>query len=415
MNSAAYISKILITSTLTSALLLAGCGSDNNNSPSNQVSQSLITNTESYAPQQTTATTIVSDKITYKMPAIAGGQTTATAVVMIPKGTAPIGGWPIIVWAHGTTGVADQCAPSNLKSENGEFNLGGALPIAQALVSQGYAVIAPDYEGLGSAGIHPFLNAKSESESIISAVKAVKQQYSTQVSNDWAVVGHSQGGHAAIAAAERADDAGLNFKGVVAYAPASNLKQTFDYGQAAVKGSLQQGKYETAITILAGLQTFSALATAGVKQTMPNTSFDDVFRSRGAVIAKKAETELCSDKLGQAFGQDIQASLQTGQFEYPGLVTNFNEVPAIKTFLVDSTIGQKPIAKPIVVVQGELDSTVPADITRLLESQVRTSSKNNSNIIFKYPATDTHGTVVLDALNPNGQLATFLKTNLPSK
>ena len=122
MNSAAYISKILITSTLTSALLLAGCGSDNNNSPSNQVSQSLITNTESYAPQQTTATTIVSDKITYKMPAIAGGQTTATAVVMIPKGTAPTGGWPMVVWAHGTTGVADQCAPSNLKAENADFN-----------------------------------------------------------------------------------------------------------------------------------------------------------------------------------------------------------------------------------------------------------------------------------------------------
>src|SRR5688572_28267088 len=40
---------------------------------------------------------------------------TAIAVsgsVYVPKGTAPAGGWPVIAWAHGTTGTADVCAPS---------------------------------------------------------------------------------------------------------------------------------------------------------------------------------------------------------------------------------------------------------------------------------------------------------------
>lgn len=419
MNSAAYLSKILITSTLTSALFLAGCGSDNNDSPSNQISPSLITKTENYAPQQTESTTSLSQKITYKMPAIAGGQTTATAVVMIPKGTVPTGGWRMVVWAHGTTGVADQCAPSNLKSENGEFNLGGALPIAQALVNRGYAVIAPDYEGLGSSGIHPFLNSKSESESIISAVKAVKQQYRNQVSNDWAVVGHSQGGHAAMATAERADDAGLNFKGVVAYAPASNLGTILLGGYAQVKSVLgQPAGVPTAKAVLPDLQAFASLISAGIMQYQPTFTYKTGFTSQRAIdIAAKSESE-CYPQVAAKFKADIADFYNDSANAtklYPGLDENFIQIPAAAIFLVDSTIGQKPVAKPIVVVQGELDNTVPAAITRLLESQVRASSKTNSNISFNYPATETHGTVVLDALNPNGQLAAFLKTNLPSK
>src|SRR4051794_3656476 len=34
------------------------------------------------------------------------------AVTVIPKGDPPSGGWPVMAWAHGTTGMADICAPS---------------------------------------------------------------------------------------------------------------------------------------------------------------------------------------------------------------------------------------------------------------------------------------------------------------
>src|ERR1700759_2686368 len=36
----------------------------------------------------------------------------ASGVVSIPKGRTPKGGWPVITWAHGTSGIADECAPS---------------------------------------------------------------------------------------------------------------------------------------------------------------------------------------------------------------------------------------------------------------------------------------------------------------
>ena len=50
-------------------------------------------------------------KIRYRMKAVNGGLTEANAILMLPKG-AKRGGWPLVVWAHGTVGVADACAPS---------------------------------------------------------------------------------------------------------------------------------------------------------------------------------------------------------------------------------------------------------------------------------------------------------------
>jgi len=35
-----------------------------------------------------------------------------TAAVFLPKGKAPENGWPVVVWTHGTIGVATDCAPS---------------------------------------------------------------------------------------------------------------------------------------------------------------------------------------------------------------------------------------------------------------------------------------------------------------
>src|SRR5215212_2482254 len=41
-----------------------------------------------------------------------GKVTAVSGSIALPKGKAPKGGWPVITWAHGTTGIADVCAPS---------------------------------------------------------------------------------------------------------------------------------------------------------------------------------------------------------------------------------------------------------------------------------------------------------------
>src|ERR1700754_1149535 len=48
----------------------------------------------------------------YSSTSTAGQPVAVSGDVAIPKGKAPRGGWPVVSWAHGTTGIADACAPS---------------------------------------------------------------------------------------------------------------------------------------------------------------------------------------------------------------------------------------------------------------------------------------------------------------
>src|SRR5690606_37264646 len=104
------------------------------------------------------------------------------------KTVAPTGGWKIVAWAHGTTGVADKCAPSRQGLQGTEYLL-------QMLLAKGYVVVAPDYEGLGEPSgreNHPYLNLKSEAFSITDAVVAARSYLTSQgkmVSKDWVSIG----------------------------------------------------------------------------------------------------------------------------------------------------------------------------------------------------------------------------------
>src|SRR5690606_1340215 len=138
----------------------------------------------------------------------------ATSLVFTPNTPAPANGWPIVVWAHGTTGVADQCAPSR-----NPMNIYIQGMITQ-LLNAGYVVVAPDYEGLGEPSgneLHPFLNLQSEAYSITDAVVAARNYLGVKVANQWMAVGRSQGGHAALGAAQYASRAAnLVYRGTVA-------------------------------------------------------------------------------------------------------------------------------------------------------------------------------------------------------
>src|SRR5207253_5946777 len=105
-----------------------------------------------------------------------------SGTMYIPRGTMPAGGWPIVAWAHGTTGIADVCAPSwrGNGARDGEY--------LDAWLSHGFAVVATDYQGLGTPGVHPYLLWRSEGYSVLDAVRAALQRYSGQLRNEVIVV-----------------------------------------------------------------------------------------------------------------------------------------------------------------------------------------------------------------------------------
>jgi len=304
-------SKIALAITFSiSALFLTACN-DNNDDYTGVDSSKTYLYESNYAID--TVNNAASIKVmTYNMANVQGRTATATAMVLFPKVAKPADGYRVVVWEHGTVGVGDGCAPSK-NVINPRFRI-----LADTLLAAGYVVIAPDYEGLGTPGVHPYLNLSSEAKSALAAVKAVKDHYGNQLKGDWMSIGQSQGGHASLGTAEFAN-ADISYKGAVAGAPASSLGTIIQIyidpqfnldasgkpkSLSKLDEALQQVRYAVANNILtqaqgqakideiadgyAELLAYAALASAGIKAQQPNYDFKTIFTSGAADIAELA-------------------------------------------------------------------------------------------------------------------------------
>ena len=141
-----------------------------------------------------------------------------TGMVVAPREAIPASPRRVIAWTHGTWGVAQRCAPSL------SANFWKATAALDA-VPQGYVLVAPDYAGLGSAGMHPFLVGEDTARAVLDGVRAAGQIPGAAAGKRYAVWGESQGGHAALWTAQRsrgyAPD--LTLVGAAAAAPPTDL------------------------------------------------------------------------------------------------------------------------------------------------------------------------------------------------
>jgi hypothetical protein len=90
----------------------------------------------------------------YRSTSLRGKAIGVSGFVMLPKGKPPKDGWPVVSWAHGTSGIADRCAPS--RDPKGPYTFYAAEQFS-AWLRAGYAIANTDYEGLGTPGVHPYL------------------------------------------------------------------------------------------------------------------------------------------------------------------------------------------------------------------------------------------------------------------
>jgi len=172
-------------------------------------------------------------RIMYRSVNAKGRAIGVTGMLFTPaEGRPHKGGWPLISFTHGTTGVGDACAPSkhpNLYWDVYAWFVG-------RLVRDGFVVVATDYEGLGTPGLHPWLELDSEARSAVHAVSAARQLV-PHTSSRWAVVGHSQGGQAALGTAELAPSLQakhLAFVGAAPLGPGSPLRDRAPLADAPI-------------------------------------------------------------------------------------------------------------------------------------------------------------------------------------
>lgn len=115
-----------------------------------------------------------------------------SGALYLPEGTPPDGGWPLMAWTHGTVGIADICAPSWDGRQQQDVDY------LSFWLGNGFAIVASDYQGLGTPGTHPYLATRPEAYSNIDAIRAV-QSGGFPVAKKVVLIGQSQGAGAAVA------------------------------------------------------------------------------------------------------------------------------------------------------------------------------------------------------------------------
>jgi acetyl esterase/lipase len=155
-----------------------------------------------------------------------GGRPIAVSgTISLPAGTPPAGGWPVIAWTHGTTGIAPVCAPSLDTAAGPEHDyIRHIAVLLDGFVRAGFAIVATDYQGLGAGDFHPFLQGVPNARNALDMIRAAREL-------EWAlgprfgVMGHSQGGHAALFTAAEAPRHApeLQLVGSIAMAPGSQI------------------------------------------------------------------------------------------------------------------------------------------------------------------------------------------------
>ncbi len=210
--------------------------------------------------------------VLYRSTGVKGKAVAVSGTVSVPKGHAPKGGWPVITWGHGTTGIADACAPSRDSASSPAHTLiNYAYPLLQRWLKAGYAVVRTDYEGLGTPGDHPYLNGRSEAYSMLDAVRAARK-LDRSLGRRVIIAGHSQGGQAALWAASLAHKwtPELNVRGTVALAPVSHLAE-----QSPLLVNLKEP---------GGLSGLAAMILRGVDIAAPKLGVPAVLGDRAAAF-----------------------------------------------------------------------------------------------------------------------------------
>ena len=152
-----------------------------------------------------------------------------SGIIVLPdrsKHPVPNDGYPLISWCHGTVGVANRVAPSRDGGNTGASPM-NAYPkkLLSRFLDEGWAVAMTDYEALGTGTddkLHPYMLGQSEARAALDIVLAARHLFGDEISDQFALVGHSQGGQAALFAAANAPGRVEELVAVAAIAPANH-------------------------------------------------------------------------------------------------------------------------------------------------------------------------------------------------
>lgn len=158
-------------------------------------------------------------RVMYWTTDVHGDAVPVTGTVIVPIGAVPDEGRTVLSWAHPTTGTAPECAPSR------GFDPFIGIEGLRMMLDRGYTVVATDYVGMGTSAPDSYLIGETAGNSMLDGVRAAQAIPQAHASSSVVLWGHSQGGQAAIFAAQQAADYApeLTVEAVAVAAPAADL------------------------------------------------------------------------------------------------------------------------------------------------------------------------------------------------
>ncbi|AWB83758.1 alpha/beta hydrolase [Corynebacterium liangguodongii] len=214
-------------------------------------------------------------RVTYGARNAHGTPIAVTGLVTFPVGEAPQGGWPVLSWAHGTTGITRQAAPSlaiDTHPDHEAFEL-VVEDYLQVWLDKGFAVIQPDYEGLGTTGNGTYMDRHSLASSVNEMVRATREKFG--FAETWYNTGWSQGGFAAVSAAS-AENVATGLVKTLAIAPGDTFVPATEIPAEVAK--------EMAAGIDEENLAYSAFALQGAMNFNPAIRADDFLSEEGKKV-----------------------------------------------------------------------------------------------------------------------------------
>jgi alpha-beta hydrolase superfamily lysophospholipase len=252
-----------------------------------------------------------------------GSDVAVSGLVVAPPGAAPPDGRPVVVWGHGSSGLADRCAPSH-------WGLMGAFgPWLGGLLQQGVVVAATDYQGLGTPGPARTLIGLSAGRAVLDVARAARRLDAAGAGGRVLLDGHSEGGHAVLWAAELARSYApeLQVLGVATSAPGAELATTLK------------------------LSRFRPVAvTSGAMLIV--VAWSDAYRVPPDVLTPAGRK--AADRLRSRCLEELARDPATPTVRLGDLLTT----PPWPALLARNSPGYAAIPAPILIAQGTDDETV---------------------------------------------------------
>ncbi|MDE0194064.1 MAG: alpha/beta fold hydrolase, partial [bacterium] len=307
-------------------------------------------------------------RVLYHSRSLRGDDIAVSGFVATPAGEPPPGGWPLVAYAHGTTGTADVCAPSH--DAEGEIVSNGSY-------LGGYAVAATDYEGLGTPGLHPYIVGRSEARGVLDSVRAAHNLGSmlgadgmprVSVSDDFVVWGHSQGGHAAIHTGQHWQE----------YAPELQL--------LGVASGAPPSQFALLYSVLLGgpFQGYLAMASAAFAEAYDEVELDQVYTEEAIALMDVLETG-CKQDVFDVFNP--LSAEQMLKVASPLGVSPWDRV------IVENDTNQAPVPVPLLILHGSDDEQIPALSSQILLGQLCVLDGQGPTDRILYEGHD-HGSVI---------------------